>query len=210
MPFNKHAVVTVTNDGSKRVDALYFHVDYRLEPHPMREIRYFHTQYRNYFPAPRGKALVICEATGKGHYVGTVVTVHANSDGWWGEGNDYWYVDGEKSPSISGTGSEDYFGGAWDFGQTFETPFFGVTYYDNDKFGGEKRGIQNTAYRWHIQDPVPFTRSLRLELEHGSQGANEDRSPMTNDYTTLGLYYVDHPQGDGAAIAAYRGRVPGG
>jgi hypothetical protein len=208
MPFSKHAVVTVTNEGKGKVDALYWNIDYRLENHPQREIRYFHTQYRNFFPAPKGEPLTICDAKGKGHFVGTIVTVMANSDGWWGEGNDYWYVDGEKKPSISGTGSEDYFCGAWDFGHAFQTPFFGVTYYDNEKFGGEKRGIQNTVYRWHIQDPVPFTKSLLFQLEHGSWGGNEDRTPYRNHYTTVGLYYLDNPEGEGPALAPYAERVP--
>jgi hypothetical protein len=208
MPFKRHAVITVSNEGTGKIWALYYNIDYRLDNHPSREQRYFHTQYRNYFPAPKGVPLTICETTGSGHFVGTVVTVMANSDGWWGEGNDNWYVDGSKLPTISGTGSEDYFCGAWDFGHAFQTPFFGVTYYDNEKFGGEKRGIQNTVYRWHIQDPVAFTKSLLFTLEHGRQGYDEDRTPYRNHYTTLGLYYVDHPEGDGAPIAPYDQRVP--
>ena len=208
MPFSRHAVLTASNEGTKRVDALYFNLDYRLDRHPDANMRYFHTQYRNYFPAPIGKPLTICDVQGSGHFVGTVVTVLANSDGWWGEGNDNWYVDGSSSPTISGTGSEDYFCGAWDFGHTFQTPFFGVTWYDDDKFGGEKRGIQNTVYRWHIQDPVPFTKSLLFTLEHGSAGYNEDRKPYTNNYTTVGFYYVDHPDADIAAIPPYSRRVP--
>ncbi|MFI5386948.1 MAG: glycoside hydrolase family 172 protein [Fimbriimonadales bacterium] len=208
MPFRKHAVITVTNEGSKQVDAYYWNYDYRLDNHQDRDIRYFHTQYHNYFPAPKGVPLTICEAKGAGHFVGTVVTVLANSDGWWGEGNDYWYVDGHAQPDISGTGSEDYFCGAWDFGHTFQTPYFGVTYYDNPDKGGEKRGIQNTVYRWHIQDPVPFTKSLLFTLEHGRGGWDEDRRPLRNQYTTLGLYYIDHPEADIPAISPYKNRVP--
>ena len=108
----------------------------------------------------------------------------ANSDGWWGEGNDDWYVDGSEKPVISGTGSEDYFCGAWDFGRAFWNPYFGVPYYDNASKGGEKRGILNTCYRWHIQDPVPFKQSLLFTLEHGRSGWDEDRKPFPNHYTT--------------------------
>lgn len=209
MPFKKHAVITVTNEGSKPVDAFYYNFDYRLGREP-RDMRYFHTQYRNYFPAPQGKPLTICEVKGAGHYVGTVVSVLANSDGWWGEGDDNFYIDGQAiaTPQLSGTGSEDYFCGAWDFGHAFQTPYFGVTYYDNATFGGEKRGISNTVYRWHITDPVPFTTSLLFTLEHGRGGWDEDRQPFRNHYTTLGLYYIDHPQGDGPKINAYKDRVP--
>ncbi len=208
MPFRKHAVITVTNEGDKPVGAFYYNFDYRLENKPQRNVAYFHTQYRNYFPAPKGKPLTITEVTGEGHYVGTVVTVLANSDRWWGEGDDNFYVDGSEKPQLSGTGSEDYFCGAWDFGHVFQTPYFGVTYYDNPEKGGEKRGIQNTVYRWHIMDPVPFSKSLLFTLEHGRGGWDEDRTPLRNHYTTLGLYYVNHPEQDGGPIGPYKSRVP--
>jgi hypothetical protein len=208
MPFRKHAVITVTNEGTQPVGAFYYNIDYQLEPKIGKNTLYFHTQYRNYFPAPKGHPLTICETKGVGHFVGTVVTVLANSDGWWGEGDDNFYVDGDPKPVISGTGTEDYFCGAWDFGHTFQTPFFGVTFYDNPDFKGEKRGISNTVYRWHIPDPVPFTKSLLFTLEHGRRGFDEDRSPYTNHYTTLGLYYLDSPEGDGPALNPYPQRVP--
>ncbi len=208
MPFKRHAVITVTNEGSKPVDAFYYNFDYRLDDKPQRDVAYFHTQYKNYFPAPQGKPLTICETKGRGHFVGTVVTVLANSDGWWGEGDDNFYVDGNPKPDISGTGSEDYFNGAWDFGHVFQTPYFGVTYYDNPEKGGEKRGINNTVYRWHIQDPVTFTKSLLFTLEHGRGGWDEDRKPLRNHYTTLGLYYVDHAERDGGPINAFKDRIP--
>lgn len=208
MPFKKHAVVTVTNEGTKDVGALYYNIDYRLDNRPAKNVRYFHTQYRNYFPAPKGEPLTICQSTGSGHYIGTVMTVMANSDGWWGEGDDNFYIDGSKTPAISGTGSEDYFCGAWDFGRTFQTPYFGVTYYDNEKFGGEKRGIQNTVYRWHIQDPVPFTKSLLFTMEHGRAGWDEDRQPLRNHYSILGMYYLDNPEGEGPALNPYPMRTP--
>jgi len=208
MPFKKHAVITVTNEGSQPVHAFYFNIDYRLQRHPDKDLRYFHTQYRCYFPAPVGKPLTICDTKGSGHYVGTFISVMANSDGWWGEGNDYWYIDGSSKPVISGTGSEDYFCGAWDFGRAFWNPYFGVPLYDNPEKGGEKRGILNTCYRWHIQDPVPFTKSLLFTLEHGRSGYDEDRKPFTNHYTTVAFYYLDNPNGDGPAIPPYKDRVP--
>ena len=208
MPFHKHAVITVTNEGKGQVYALYYNIDYRTFDRYQHHIEYFHTQYRNDFPATVGSPITICNTVGRGHYVGTVLTVLANSDGWWGEGNDLWFIDGSTKPTIEGTGSEDYFCGAWDFGHAFQTPYFGVTYYDDAKFGGEKRGIQNTCYRWHILDPVVFTKSLTFQLEQGSQGGNEDRKPFTNDYTTVGFYYLDNPEGDGPALLPYSERVP--
>jgi hypothetical protein len=208
MPFKKRAVLTVSNEGEKSVNSFYYNIDYRLDQHRQPDAFYFHTQYRTFFPAPVGKPLTICETKGAGHFVGTFISVMANSDGWWGEGNDYWYVDGSEKPVISGTGSEDYFCGAWDFGKAFWNPYFGVPYYDNASKGGEKRGILNTCYRWHIQDPVPFKQSLLFTLEHGRSGWDEDRKPLRNSYTTVGFYYLDNPAGDGPAIPAFKDRVP--
>ena len=208
MPFKKHAVLTVANEGDRRVNNFYFNIDYRLEQESQPDARYFHTQYRTYFPAPVGKPLTICETKGAGHFVGTFISVMANSDGWWGEGNDYWYVDGSEKPVISGTGSEDYFCGAWDFGRAFWDPYFGVPYYDNPSKGGEKRGILNTCYRWHILDSVPFKQSLLFTLEHGRGGWDEDRKPFPNHYTTVGFFYLDNPEGDGPAIPPFKNRVP--
>ena len=208
MPFKKHAVLTVANEGDRRVNNFYFNIDYRLDEDPQPDARYFHTQYRTDFPAPIGKPLTICETRGAGHFVGTFISVMANSDGWWGEGNDNWYVDGSEKPVISGTGSEDYFCGAWDFGRAFWDPYFGVPYYDNESKGGEKRGILNTCYRWHIQDPVPFKKSLLFTLEHGKRGFDEDRKPFPNHYTTVGFFYLDNPEGDGPPIPAFKDRVP--
>lgn len=208
MPFRKHAMITVTNEGGKPVNAFYYNIDYRLDNRSDHGSRYFHTQYRTYFPAPVGKPLTICDTRGSGQFVGTFISVLANSDGWWGEGDDNWYVDGASRPQISGTGSEDYFCGAWDFGRSFTMPYFGVPYYDNPQKGGEKRGIMNTCYRWHIQDPVPFAKSLLFTLEHGRQGFDEDRKPLTNSYTTVGYYYLDSPDGDSPPLPPYAQRVP--
>jgi hypothetical protein len=208
MPFRKHAVLTVTNDGKQPVNSFYYNIDYRLESEPEEDLRFFHTQYRTDFPAPVGQPLTICDTQGAGHFVGTFISVMANSDGWWGEGNDAWIVDGSSKPVITGTGSEDYFCGAWDFGKAFWTPYFGVPYYDNPSKGGEKRGILNTCYRWHIPDPVPFKQSLVMTLEHGRSGYDEDRKPFTNHYTTVAFFYTDRAEGDGPALPAYPDRVP--
>jgi hypothetical protein len=138
MPFQKHARITVTNEGTQRTDAFYFNIDYRAYTKPLPgDLLYFHAQYRQAAPAhgwtnqwrSNGDAIindkknlngdgnyVWMEATGRGHFVGVTMSVLENQDGWWGEGDDMFFVDGEALPSINGTGSEDYFLGAWDFG----------------------------------------------------------------------------------------------
>ena len=208
MPFAKGARLTMTNEGKEPVDCCYFNIDYRLDDQPARDIRYFHTQYRQAFPTPKGKDYLILETTGKGHFVGTFLSVMANSDGWWGEGNDKFYVDGADKPTIEGTGSEDYFCGAWDFGHAFFNPYNGVPLYDNPRKGGEKRGILNTCYRWHIVDPVPFTKSLVFTIQHGRNGGDNDRKPLRNNYASVAYYYRDCPEGEGAALPPYKERVP--
>ncbi|MGO8674322.1 MAG: glycoside hydrolase family 172 protein [Limisphaerales bacterium] len=208
MPFNKHALLTVANEGDRPVGNFYFNIDYRLEQQPQPDARYFHTQYRTSFPAPVGKPLTICDTKGAGHFVGTFISVMANSDGWWGEGNDKFYVDGAAKPTIEGTGSEDYFCGAWDFQHAFSNPYSGVPLYDNADKHGEKRGILNTCYRWHILDPVPFTRSLRMTIEHGRSGPDDNRKPLRNHYSSVAYYYLDHAEGEGAVLPPYAQRVP--
>jgi hypothetical protein len=208
MPFAKGARLTMTNEGAKLVNSCYFNIDYRLDEKPAHDVHYFHTQYRQAYPAPVGKDYLILDTKGSGHFVGCFLSVMANSDGWWGEGNDKFYVDGATKPTIEGTGSEDYFCGAWDFQHAFWNPYNGVPYYDNKDKGGEKRGILNTCYRWHILDPVPFTKALQFTIEHGRSGPDDDRKPLRNNYSTVAYYYLDRPEGDGPELPAYQDRVP--
>jgi hypothetical protein len=208
MPFAKGARLTLTNEGTQLVNNCYFNIDYRLDDHPAQDIRYFHTQYRQAYPAPKGKDYLILETSGAGHFVGCFMSVMANSNGWWGEGNDKFYVDGASKPTIEGTGSEDYFCGAWDFQHAFWNPFNGVPYYDNPRKGGERRSILNTCYRWHILDPVPFKQSLRFTIEHGRSGPDDDRVPLRNNYSTVAYYYLDHAEGEGPDLPPYQERVP--
>jgi hypothetical protein len=212
MPFLKGARLTLTNEGSQRVDSCYFNIDYAQPDEPPSpddtDSRYFHTQYRQAFPVPKGEDYLILETKGGGHHVGTFLSVMANSDGWWGEGNDKFYIDGADKPTIEGTGSEDYFCGAWDFQHAFWNPYNGVPYYDNKEKGGEKRGILNTCYRWHLLDPVPFKKSMRFTIEHGRHGPDDDRQPLRNHYSSVAFYYLDRPEGDGPALPPYKERVP--
>jgi len=83
-----------------------------------------------------------------------------------------------------------------------------VPYYDNASKGGEKRGILNTCYRWHIQDPGPFKQGLLFTLEHRRSGWDEDRKPFPNHYTKLGFYYLDNPEDDGPPLPALKDRIP--
>ena len=160
MPFRKSCKVTVTNEGRRRVTMLYYHVDWdKLNSLALRT-PYFHARYRQSLPAPAdGSNYEFLNVKGRGHYVGTVMSVVQAEAGWFGEGDDFFWVDGQK-PSIEGTGSEDYFNDAWGL-HVNDGPNYGVTVAE-----GTGLGSRMTAYRWHLSDPIPFTKSLKAEIEH--------------------------------------------
>lgn len=160
MPFKKSARVTVTNESEEhRVHSFYFYLDWQKHETLPEDSTYFHAQYRQEHPAREGDYTIL-ETTGQGHYVGTVLSTHMMETGWFGEGDDRFYVDGEELPSLRGTGTEDYFGDAWGFRQ-FSRPYYGVSLWE-----GYYAGDRVTAYRWHVPDPVPFTKSLKVTIEH--------------------------------------------
>ena len=168
MPFEKSCRITVTNEGTRRV-GLYFHVDWEKVPSLPPNTAYFHAWYRQALPAPAdGKPWVFLDTTGRGFYVGTVLSVLQAEPGWFGEGDDMFYVDGEKIASIQGTGSEDYFNDAWGL-HVAEGEYTGSPISE-----GEGLGARMTAYRWHLVDPVPFSKSLRVEIEHKGWTYNPD------------------------------------
>ena len=107
---------------------------------------------------------------GRGHYVGTVFSVIQAAPGWFGEGDDAFFVDGEKQAGIQGTGTEDYFNDAWSL-RVSEGPYWGVPVAE-----GTGQGARMTAYRWHLRDPIPFRESLRFVFEHAGWTYNPDGS----------------------------------
>ncbi|HEY6337903.1 MAG TPA: glycoside hydrolase family 172 protein [Candidatus Sulfotelmatobacter sp.] len=220
MPFQKHARVTVTNDGSKKVDAFYFNLDYRGYSHPLpADQLYFHAQYRQAAPAKgwtnqwqsNGDPIVEdkknlngdgnyvwLEATGRGHFVGVTMSVLQNQDGWWGEGDDMFFVDGEPLPSINGTGSEDYFLGAWDFGgHSFAYGLFGAPVVGPERVGGRW-----SLYRFHLDSPIPFTKSLRATIEHGHANHRSD------NFYSVAYWYQTEPHAAFPALPSLAQRIP--
>ncbi len=160
MPFEKSCRITITNEGSRRL-GIYYHVDWDKVPSLPPNTAYFHARYRQALPAPPdGKPWVFLDTKGRGFYVGTVLSIVQAEPGWFGEGDDMFYVDGERVASIQGTGSEDYFNDAWGL-HVAEGEYTGSPISE-----GEGLGARMTAYRWHLVDPVPFTKSLRVEIEH--------------------------------------------
>jgi hypothetical protein len=159
MPFAKRAKITITNESVEETAGCYFMIDWIKLPKAPKDLMYFHARYHQEYPPELGKPYTVFIGKGYGHYVGTVLSSHNGTGFWFGEGDDYFYVNDEKIPSISGTGTEDYFNDAWNM-RVHSSLYTGCTVF-------EPRGIdcRITAYRWHIADPVIFTRSLRFEIE---------------------------------------------
>jgi len=193
MPFHKRGLITVTNESAKNVRSFYYQVDFNEEPALAADAAYFCAQYNQAFPEKPGSDYLVADLEGKGHYVGTVMSVRSRSPLWFGEGDARFYVDGDKKPSIQGTGTEDYFLMAWGLNQTM-FPYFGCTYMSTDF---EDLGTEYCLYRWHIADAVRFSKSLRFEMEHtGWISADETESgkieghvEREDDIATVAFWY---------------------
>lgn len=167
MPFRRQARITITNDSPEyRCDAFFWYVDWLQVGSLPEETRYFHAQYRQEFPASEGDYLIL-DTEGRGHFVGVVYSAQMSMPGWFGEGDDRFYIDGEAEPSLRGTGTEDYFCDAWGF-RGFTGPYYGVPLWE-----GFDIGDRGTVYRWHIPDPVHFTKSLKVTIEHKGSYVND-------------------------------------
>src|SRR5690606_29322589 len=99
--------------------------------------------------------------------------------------------DGEARPSLWGTGSEDYFCGAWCYGKTFYNNYFGMPLRERDDQGADNYW---NVYRLHLESPITFTKSIKVEIEHGDNGVSNTRKPRNNDYSSCAYFYVDNPR----------------
>ena len=167
MPFAKSARIVVSNDNSNRTAGLYWQIDWRELDALPHDTPYFHAQYRQEYPATAGRDYLVADLQGRGMYVGTVMSVTLGQDGWWGEGDDFFFIDGEKVPSLQGTGMEDYFNDAWGF-RTRTGHWFG-----QPRWQGDDAGDSGVAYRWHLADPVSFSSSLKVAFEHKGNRAED-------------------------------------
>ena len=169
MPFRKRCRITMENlaDATMRV---YYQIDYTLTDVP-EDTGYFHAQFRRTNPLPYKDVYTILDGvTGHGHLVGVYMAWGVNNNGWWGEGEIKFYIDGDgEFPTICGTGTEDYFCGSYNFDLKgeyveFTTPYAGLPqvirpdglYKSQQRFG---------MYRWHVADPVRFEEDLRITIQ---------------------------------------------
>jgi hypothetical protein len=119
MPFRKRCRITMENVMPKASETdqmtLYYQIDYTLTDVPA-DAGYFHVQWRRQDPNTTSDYTIVDGIKGKGHYVGVYMAWEVNNNGWWGEGEIKFFIDGDtKFPTICGTGTEDYFCGSYDF-----------------------------------------------------------------------------------------------
>ena len=211
MPFRESARIEIENQSSKPLSLLYYNIDWiRLDSLP-KDTPYFYAQYRQEYPARSGQDYILLETKGKGHYVGAVLGVRMRSPAWFGEGDEKIYIDGETTPSIWGTGTEDYFLSAWGL-QTASTPYFGVPFFDFRTIGGHV-----SSYRWHLHDPIVFNKGIKVTLEHMGW-MSEDENPeyqatswneREDDYASVAFWYqTGHPTFEERAPGADERRLP--
>jgi hypothetical protein len=203
MPFAAGARIEIENDTGQTIDAFYYYVDFTELPSLPPDLGRFHAWYNHQLTeaAPEGenewstlgeqgknttgdRNYLIADIVGKGHYVGVNYYVDNPGVMWYGEGDDMFFIDGEKwPPSLHGTGTEDYFNGSWSPNVLFQHPYYG---YARVTSGTGWLG-RTHVYRFHVSDPVYFDRSLRFSIEHG----HDDN--LTLDLSSVAYWYQQEP-----------------
>jgi hypothetical protein len=206
MPFRKKCRITMENIADENM-VLYYQVDY-IQTEIPDDAAYFHAQFRRVNPLPYKQDFTIVDGIkGKGQYVGTYIAYGAHSNGWWGEGEIKFFMDGDgEFPTICGTGTEDYFCGSYDFdtrqkdasgaettGYTeFNTPYAGLHqvirgdghYSVQQRFG---------MYRWHITDPIRFEKDLKVTIQALGWRGNGTYLPLQDDIASVAFWYQRDP-----------------
>lgn len=206
MPFRKKCKITLENISNEDM-VLYYQVDYILTDVPA-DAAYFHAQYRRTNPLPFKQDYTLVDSIqGKGQYVGTYMAFGAYDNGWWGEGEIKFFMDGDtKFPTICGTGTEDYFCGSYDFDSrqkradgtegseytVFNSPYTGMPqvikgdgHYDNmQRFG---------LYRWHLTDPIRFNSGLKVTIQDIGWHLDGRYLPRRDDIATVSYWYQTEP-----------------
>ncbi len=198
MPFRKHARMTVENRAPADCGGFFYAINYALgvvDP----EEAYFHAQFRRTNPLSYKEDYTILDGVkGRGQYVGTYMAWQQNSMGWWGEGEIKMFLDGDAEyPTICGTGTEDYFGGAWCFGQNFSAPFLGYPLGACDGKAGNRHGL----YRFHIMDPVRFGKDLKVTMQAIGWRSEGRYLPLQDDIASVAYWYQAEPHQPFPALA---------
>jgi len=197
MPFRKKCKITMTNIDEKPM-RLYYQIDYSLTE-VSENAAYFHAQFRRVNPLKYKEVYtIIDDIKGQGHYVGTYLCWGVNNNGWWGEGEIKFFMDGDKKfPTICGTGTEDYFCGSYNFdvGGTYKeysTAYAGLpqiirpdgSYQAQQRFG---------LYRWHITDPIRFKKDLKVTIQALGWRSGGRYLPLKDDIASVAFWYQAEP-----------------
>ena len=198
MPFRKGARVTMENLGDKQA-TIYYSINYSLEAVPD-DAAYFHAQFRRENPLPLKQDFTVLDGVkGRGQYVGTYLAHGANGEGWWGEGEIKFFLDGDgEFPTICGTGEEDYFCGSYGFSEVEKN---GKYTYEN--FSSPYTGFHRIAdhgkqrrfgeYRWHITDPIRFTEDLKVTFQCIGWQSEGRYLPLQDDMAAVSYWYQTEP-----------------
>ncbi len=207
MPFKKKCRITLENIANEDM-VLYYQVDYLLTDVPS-DAAYFHAQYHRVNPQPFKQDYVLVDSIhGKGQYVGTYIAFGAYDNGWWGEGEIKFFMDGDtKFPTICGTGTEDYFCGSYDFdsrkkdangkeGESeyteFCSPYTGVP--QVIRGDGHYNIMQRFGmYRWHLTDPIRFEKNLKVTIQDIGWHLDGRYLPRTDDIASVSYWYQTEP-----------------
>jgi hypothetical protein len=208
MPFRKKCRITMENIDDEDM-VLYYQVDYTLTKVPD-DAAYFHAQFRRINPLPYKKDYILVDSIqGKGQYVGTYLAYGSNKNGWWGEGEIKFFMDGDtKFPTIIGTGTEDYFCGSYNFETRKKNPD-GTETRAYTEFTGPYTGLPQVIkgdglynvtqrfglYRWHIADPIRFEKNLKVTLQALGWRAGGRYLPLQDDIASVVFWYQSGPHG---------------
>ena len=198
MPFKKKCRITMENIGEKQM-VLYYQVDYTLTDVPS-DAAYFHAQFRRTNPLPYKEVYTLVDnIKGKGQFVGTYMAWQTNNNGWWGEGEIKFFMDGDKQfPTICGTGTEDYFCGSYGFVhdnkyKDYTTAYAGFHVIDPDDNVLYKSQTRFGMYRWHITDPVRFDKDLKVTMQALGWRSGGRYLPLQDDIASVAFWYQSEP-----------------
>ena len=200
MPFRRSARITVENLTDEEREGFFYQVDYALTD-VAEDALYLHAQWRRSNPLPYKEVHTLLDGVrGSGHYVGTYIAWQANNTGWWGEGEVKFYLDGdEEFPTICGTGTEDYFGGAWGFEKgpgvyaDYSAPYLGMPQVITEGGPSSRSQARFGLYRWHVPDPICFAADLRVTIQALGWRSGGRFLPLQDDIASTAFWYQAEP-----------------
>jgi hypothetical protein len=200
MPYRSGFRVTMTNIAAQEM-TLYYQITFTETDIPD-DLAYFHAQFRRVNPLPYKQVYTILDGVqGQGQYVGTYMAWGVNNNGWWGEGEIKFYIDGDDEyPTICGTGTEDYFCGSYNFDvgkdqggyREFTTPYSGLAQVIRPD-GLYRSQMRFGMYRWHITDPIRFERDLRVTIQALGWRSGGRYLPLQDDIASVAYWYQTLP-----------------